>query len=344
MIKLSQRRLMFKPEYRISDYFLFVVEKIISLQTEIKKSNIRLPSLHQLQKETFNQNVRSSTSIEGNRLSLKQVAALNDNKEVLADDKQKLEVTNYIKTLKWVNNHSSKKITEKDFLNLHRLITSGLVEENKCGSYRRVQNYVVDGSGIVIYKPPAASKVPKLMHELLEWVTQEKETNAIITSAIFHHQIVTIHPFTDGNGRIARASSLWLLYQKRYDPLHIIAIDKYFANDRQKYYLKIQQVRDLDYDFTYWLDYVAQGILETLESAIRRTYKLAISPNEEIAISAKQEELINFVRQNAGCGSKTIGNALKINKARVNQLISPLVKAGIIKVRGKARATRYFID
>lgn len=334
---------MFNPEYRITDYFLSCIEKITALQTEIKKSRVRLPSLLKIQKETFNQNVHSSTSIEGNQLSLNQVAALNDSKEVKADDRQKLEVANYIKALRWVINNAGEKIGEEDFLRLHRLINYGLVDESKSGKYRKTQNYVVDGKGIVVYRPPADRDVPKLMRELFEWVNRENETNAIISSGIFHHQIVTIHPFTDGNGRIARAASLWLLYQKQYDPFHIIALDKYFAGDRQKYYLKIQQVRDLDYDFTYWLDYVARGILETMENAMRRIYQLAVSPQEEITLSAKQEELIGYIKQNPGCGSRAIGAALNVNRARVNQLISPLIKAGIVKVSGKAKSTRYFI-
>lgn len=334
---------MFKPNYRISDYFLSCIEKIAALQAEIKKSNIRLPTLLQLQKDAFNHNVYSSTSIEGNQLSLNQIAALNENKEVKADARQKLEVTNYIKALRWITNNTGKEINEENFLHLHRLITQGLVDENKCGKYRKVQNYIIDGRKNVVYRPPMASKVPRLMKELFEWLRREREANAIIVSAIFHHQLVTIHPFTDGNGRIARAASLWLLYQKQYDPLHVVALDDYFANDRQKYYLKIQQVRDLDYDFTYWLDYVAQGILDSMENVMRRIYQLAISPKEEIVLSARQEELLSFIKYNPGCGSKTISDALKVNRARVNQLILPLVKAKIVKVRGKARSTRYFI-
>ncbi|RJQ31918.1 MAG: Fic family protein [Actinobacteria bacterium] len=335
---------MFEPKYLITDYFLSAIEQITALQTEFKKNRVRLPSLLKLQKEAFNKNVHSSTLIEGNQLSLNQVSALNDNNEVRADGNQKLEVTNYIQALRWVTNHAAKEINEQDLLRLHKLITQGLIDKNKCGKYRKVRNYVVDGRGIVVYRPPDASKVSELMQELFEWTAREKETNAIIASAIFHHQIVTIHPFTDGNGRIARIASLWLLYQKHYDPLHIIALDKYFADDLQKYYLKIQQARDLDYDFTYWLDYVARGVLETMEDVRRRLYRLAVSPQKDISLSVKQEELINFVRQNAGCGSKSISNSLKINRARVNQLISPLIKAGIIKARGKARATKYFIE
>lgn len=335
---------MFKPNYRISEYFLACIEKITALQTAISKSHIRLPAMLQIQKETFNRNVHSSTWIEGNQLSLQQVADLYERKDVRADDRQKKEVENYINALRWVLDHADKQINERDLLRLHRLITQDLVDEGKCGKYRKVQNYVVDGRKTVIYRPPIASEVPRLMRELLEWVTHGKEMNAVIASAVFHHQFVTIHPFTDGNGRIARVVSLGILYQRKYDPAHIIALDEYFANDREKYYMKIRQARELDYDLTYWLDYIAQGVLESLEDAMRRIYQLAISPKKDISLSDKQESLINFIKQKAGCSSKDIGTALKVNRARVNQLIAPLVKAGIIRMEGKARTTKYYLS
>jgi len=121
-------------------------------------------------------------------------------------------------------------------------------------------------------------------------------------------------------------------------------LDEYFASDREEYYLKLRQARELDYDLTYWLDYIARGVLVTLENAVRRIYQLSISPKNDISLSDKQESLINFVKQNAGCSSKDIGTALKINRARVNQLVAPLVKAGIVKVEGKARTTKYMLN
>jgi cell filamentation protein, protein adenylyltransferase len=335
---------MFKPNYRITEYFLDCIEKIATLQTEIRKSHIRLPLLLKLQKEAFNRNVHSSTWIEGNQLSLQQVAVLNEQKDVRADESQKKEVKNYINALRWVIDHANQPIKESDLLRLHHLVTLDLVAEGKGGKYRKIQNYVVDGQQRVVYTPPLASEVPKLMRELLEWTTSKSEKNAVIVSAIFHHQFITIHPFADGNGRIARAVSLWILYQRKYDPVHIIALDEYFSSDREAYYLKIRQARELDYDLTHWLEYIAKGVLESLENTIRRVYQLAISPKKDVLLSAKQEVLIHFIKLNGGCGSKDIGAALKVNRARVNQLITPLVKAGIIRIEGKARTTKYFLS
>ncbi len=333
---------MFRPTYRISDYFLGCIEKVAALQNEIRKSHIRLPVMLRLQTEAFNRNVHSSTSIEGNQLSLHQVADLQQTPEtVRADAQQKHEVENYIQALRWVIEHAQRPVRERDLLHLHALITQGLVADAKCGQCRKIQNYVVNERKVVVYTPPPAKEVPRRMRELLAWLAGQKELNAVVASAVFHHACVSVHPFTDGNGRLARAASLWLLYQKNYDPFHIMALDEYFAQDRVKYYAKIQQVRDLDGDLTYWLDYVAQGVWETLENVMKRIYQLAVSPKQEVALSAKQEVLIHFVKHHAGCGSKEISEALNINRARVSQLMAPLVKAKIVRVEGKARTTKY---
>ena len=332
---------MFKPVYRITEYFLECIENIAALQAQIAQTRLRLPALLRLQEEAFQRNVHSSTLIEGNELSLRQVADLSRRRDVRADERQKREVKNYIQALRWTLRQAKKPLRERDLLHLHGLITRGLVEAGRSGKYRRVQNYVVDGQKRVVYRPPAPAAVPRLMRDLFAWLGREQRINAVAASAIFHHQFVAIHPFADGNGRVARAAGLWVLYQKQYDPLHILALDDYFAEDRKQYYLKIRQVRELDGDLTYWLDYVAKGVAASMEKALTHIRQLAISPKQDVVLSLKQEELLRFLKQNAGCGSKEIGAALKINRARVNQLIAPLVKAGIVRVEGKARTTKY---
>lgn len=334
---------MFNPTYSITPYFLSCVEEITRLQTTIEKSRIKLPVLLELQKEAFDRNVHSSTAIEGNLLSLNQVAALGKNQDIKTDAKERLEVENYMRAMNWVIEQSEKKLDEKKLLKLHHFITQGLIEEKKSGQYRKVQNYVIDAKKRVVYTPPRAAKVATLTKELLGWINENEDINAIVASAIFHHQLVNIHPFTDGNGRLARAAALWILYQKKYDPFHIVALDEYFENDRDQYYLKITQVRELDYDFTYWIDYIAEGLLGTLQNTMRRIYQLSISPEKTIELSEKQEMLINYIKKNPGCNSSKIGQDLNINRARVNQLITPFVQGGVIRVEGRARATRYYL-
>lgn len=334
---------MFKPDYQITERLLKLIEHIAFLSSKIESKKIRFFLIARLQSEALERNTHSSTSIEGNLLSLAQVSALNNNRDVAADLEQKREVLNYIDALRWIIKDPKRKLNKDNLFRLHAVIVKGLLPEEKCGKFKKKQNYVINDKKIVIFTPPKPSKCPKLISELLSWINRSTKVHPVILSAIFHHQLVTIHPFSDGNGRVARAAAQWILYQKNFDPHHIFSLDDFYAEDREKYYNKIQQARDLDYDFTYWIEYVAEGILETLKKIYSRMHKLAYSKDEKIVITPKQEELINLLNMHGSLGSSELCKLLKINRARVNQLITPLIKTKIIKKVGKARATKYYL-
>jgi len=87
-------------------------------------------------------------------------------------------------------------------------------------------------------------KVKQKMNGLFTWLKECGKEHPIIRSAIFHHECVGIHPFIDGNGRVARAASQWLLFHDRYDPAWTLGLDEFFAKDRAKYYDMIQQTNE----------------------------------------------------------------------------------------------------
>ena len=88
---------------------------------------------------------------------------------------------------------------------------------------------------------------------------------------------------------------------------------------------------------------MAEGILETLEKMYSRVSRLSISSKTKIVITPKQEELLEFLKMHGALSSPEIGKLLKINRVRVNQLISPLIEAKIVIREGCARATRYYL-
>jgi len=334
---------MFKPDYRITDHCLALIGKITELTTKTNASNITFSLMARLQRETVNRNAHSSTSIEGNVLSLAQVFALSENRDIDADFRQKREVANYIETLRWIIRNFNSAITEKRLLKLHQMIVKGLISDAKSGHYKIKPNYVVNDKKRVVYTAPSPKASPKLFRDLIQWINHKNNIHPIIVSAIFHHQCVSIHPFSDGNGRLARAAFQWILYKRGFDPQHILSLDEFYAENRKRYYDKIQQARDLDYDLTYWIEYVAEGVLDTLEKMYLRVSKLSLTSKTRVAITPKQEELLEFLKMHGTLSSPDIGKRLNINRARVNQLIVPLIKADIVVREGRARATRYYL-
>lgn len=125
---------------------------------------------------------------------------------------------------------------------------------------------------------------------------------------------------------------------------HLFAWDEYFEADREKYYQKIQQVRELDQDITYWLEYAAEGLVDALQKTEERITALQIqSKGLRLSVSARQEEVLRFIREKGKVKSTHIGKAFKLTRSRVNQLVKPLVEASILVREGKTRSTTYRI-
>jgi Fic family protein len=333
---------MFKPIYRITPFLIKCLEQIASQKVTIdqigKKSSLKIS----VARDSFNRSVHSSTWIEGNLLSLAQVAALSADRDIVAQEKQKCEVRNCIKALRWVLRHKSSGLSEGKLLKLHEMMTAGLLPRVRCGRYRDIQNYIVNSKGQIIFTPLSPSKVRQGMNGLFVWLKQHHTEHAIIRSAIFHHEFVSIHPFVDGNGRVARAASQWILFADQYDPLWTLGLDEYFAQDRSKYYDIIQQTREMDNDYTYWIEYIAKGLLEAIQRVSRRI-KEETRRHKQIKLTPKQIELLDLLEKSGTLGSAEICQQMNINRARVHQLIAPLVKCGIVTKEGTTRAVKYIL-
>jgi Fic family protein len=178
------------------------------------------------------------------------------------------------------------------------------------------------------------------MSGLLTWLSSPKQEHTIIRSAIFHHEFAAIHPFVDGNGRMARALSQWILLAGGYDPAHSLGLDEYFAADRTKYYQMINETHEMDGDYTHWIEYFSTGLLQSMEKLANRLRSIKVDGGEW---TPKQRELISLLSKEGVMGSGDICRAMRVNRARVNQLITPLVAAGVVVKEGHTRSARYRI-
>ncbi len=334
---------MFNPTYRISPFLIGRLEDIASKRGVVEAIAQRSPLKVSVSRDTFNRSVHSSTWIEGNMLSLAQVAQLSADKNIVADEKQKREVTNCIAALRFALNHKKASFSEQKLLNLHRLMTQGLLPQDRCGHYRKIQNYIVDAKNKIIFTPMHPSKVKPAMMSLFTWLKQHQTEHAIIRSAVFHHEFVDIHPFADGNGRVARAGSQWILWEAGFDPVWTLELDEFFANDRDKYYDMIQQTREMDGDYTHWIEYIADGLSKAVQTVAQRV-KEQKRELKNLSLTPKQNELLTLLEKHGLLGSAEICQAMNINRARVNQLIAPLVKAGVVIKEGTTKAVKYRIS
>ena len=174
----------------------------------------------------------NSNAIEGNTLTLRETQlviregctvngkSLNDHLEA----KNHPEAIEYIETIA-KRKSAEKAITEAEILKIHDIIFSG-IQEN-AGNYRNTQVFI-EGSD---HEPPPAIEVPELMKELVEWLNKNpQELNPIELASVFHHKLVSIHPFDDGNGRVSRLIANLILISNGYTLTVVKNVD------RKKYY------------------------------------------------------------------------------------------------------------
>ena len=231
-------------------------------------------------------------------------------------------------------------------LNWDRQYNIRLLAEEKSGKYKEKQNYIIDEKGIKSFTPPSPKETPQMMEELLDWANcrPAKEMHSVLICAILHHRLVSIHPFPDGNGRLARSLGTLILYQREYDLNHIFSLDEFFANNRKKYYMKLRQARELDDDLTYWIEYVAEGVVQTLKNVKQRIEDLQVTASAPINLSPRQEEALRLLRDNPSIRSSELVKQLSVTRARMNQLLTPLIKSGLVAKEGESRATRYRLN
>lgn len=336
---------MYAPCFEISADLLGYVAQASEIKAWLDQALIDVPWLPAFQRESAARVAHSSTAIEGNPLTLPEVEALARGEDVGAAKDAKREVVNYLAAMRWIwKRRAGDRIEEAHLLRLHRLLTAGTLAEDAVGAYKQRPNRVVDAAGRTIYTPPPAKEAASLTGHLLTWVNSRevRALHPIVVSAIAHHRLVSIHPFSDGNGRTARALGFWLLYTRGFDTHHLLTLDEYFEQDRQLYYAKLQQARDLDNVLTYWVEYVAQGVVKTLETTKRRIHSLSLQRHgEKVTLTKRQEDVLRFLRDKGRVGSSAMEEAFRITRARVSQIVKPLVEKGLVVREGQTRATTY---
>ena len=192
----------YQPPYTITNQILAYVSSISEKIGNISATH-NLESKPHLRRNNRIRSFHSSLKIEANSLSLGQVRDVINGKIVLGKQKEIQEVKNAFDAYERI-----KEIDPYDIEELkksHGIMTKYVVDIS--GEFRNSDERIFDDRGRCIFIVTPPYLVPSLMDDLFNWMQDEKDnTHLLILSCIFHYEFVFIHPFCDGNGRIAR---LW---------------------------------------------------------------------------------------------------------------------------------------
>lgn len=241
-------------------------ERIIAKKLELDSYRpLSKEIVRKLQKAMEVEYTYHSNAIEGNRLTLRETQLVIREGVTIGGKslRDHLEAKNHPKAIYYIESLKDRDLSENDILEVHKIIFSGALEN--VGNYRNSQVYI-EGSD---YLPPPAFEVPTLMKDLLQWLKKNPdELRPIEIAAVFHYKFVSIHPFDDGNGRVARLVMNLLLIKHGY-PFSLIR-----NYDRRRYY---DTLRKADRgDLKPFVNFIARCVEESLH-----LYLSAIEPTNE---------------------------------------------------------------
>jgi len=342
---------MYKPNFKYTHKIVNLLVQISAARETVLNSPLVPQWEISLRREAILRSVHSSTSIEGNRLSLEQVSELAAGRKITTTRKDKQEVLNYFKVLENINKLTNgKMITEKDILNINKMLTSGTLENPAdCGKYRN--RYVIVANRLtreVIFLPPDNTEVPGLVNDLIKWLnsTSARELDAVLEAGITHYEFVRIHPFVDGNGRTARILTSLILYLRGFDIKQFFCLDDYYDSDRQAYYQALQKVNQKNLDLTEWLEYFVKGVYVSIEAVRQRVIRLSSerlrkTTKGQVALTERQMKIVEYVNINGKITNRDIRKMFKISNRTALDEINKLIKFEVLKITGRGRSLCY---
>lgn len=258
--------------------------------------------------------IHSSLAIEANSLSLFDVEKILEHKQIIGKRDEVQEVKNAIEAYDRINKYDYK--SEKDFIEVHGLMMKYFDEDK--GSYRN-HGEGVEKNGKVIYMAPESILVPSLMKSLFEFINNSN-INLILLSAIFHYYFVAIHPFSDGNGRLARywVSLMLIKYNKNFE---FIPIEEEMYLNHEEYYSSIVQCHN-NGNANIFIKFLLQTINSSLDKIIK---------SSKFVMNDIQNRIIEYIINDKYITQNSIAEKLNVNVRTIKRNFKVLIDNNIIE-------------
>ncbi|MGH9405464.1 MAG: Fic family protein [Terriglobia bacterium] len=194
------------------------------------------------------------------------------------------------------------------------LLSKGRGSDRMPGEFRRSQNWIGGTRpGNAVFVPPPADQVAECIAGLEKFLHDKPErTSPLIKAALSHVQFETIHPFLDGNGRIGRLLITLILCAETVLTEPLLYLSLYFKRHRSDYYDLLNRVRTTG-DWESWIEFFAEGVIETAEGAVRTAKMLS--------------DLIASDRQKLQLLGRPAGSALRVHQAMVAKPVLSIAQA-----------------
>ena len=337
------------PKYTISNKLLVTIREIGESLGELKSFHLTDQDLAKLEIEARELSAYASTSIEGNPLPLTDVKRLLKTKKDNVRDTER-EVLNYNKSLQslYANVHSGTfKLNIKALENIQRQVVNGLMDNPAhCGALREAPVIIRNPRKIdeIVFIPPDSKDVKELTIDLFKFIEGNiGKIDPIVLAGIFHRQCVIIHPFIDGNGRTTRLLTTAILGKAGLDLFEIFSFENYYNHNITRYFKAVGLEGDYydlkdDIDFSDWLEYFADGILDELRR-VRKSLPEKSTPKPRLEMHHRQ--ILDYIEEHGSITQREYGDISSRSLASRKLDFDKLLKLSLIEAKGTGRGTYY---
>lgn len=352
---------MYSPKFTITNKILKNIGIIEACREVIDKAPLLPYYEKQFRDDALIRTVHYGTHIEGNELNIDQAENVIMGKDVVGRQRDIQEVMNYRKVMRYIEDmgpssakaSEGKEIIDENFIKrLHELTVKKILSQENIGEYRKKQVVVRNSyTGKVSFKPPLSVAIPFQIKDLVAFINSksEQDIHPVLKSGVVHYELVRIHPFLDGNGRVARALSTLILFLEGYDIRKFFSLEEYFDKEAVRYYDSLQSVGKNDGDLTKWLEYFTQGLSIELSKIKDRVEKISIDANlraklggKPIMLSDRQLKIVEYIQKTGYLQNKAFEQLFPmVSEDTILNELKGLMKAGIIRKQGKTKAARY---
>lgn len=307
-----------KPPFEITNAMIDHVAEIAELVGRLTSTN-QLSANPTLRRTNRIRTIHGSLAIEQNTLTLEQVTAVLNGKQVLAPPKDIAEVKNAYEIYERLDELNPYSVD--DLLTAHSIMTRGLVGES--GVFRSKPVGVVDQEGYVLHFGTLPQYVPDLVMELLDWV-KSSDVHMLIRNCVFHYEFELIHPFADGNGRVGR---LWhtLLLSKWNPAFAWLPVEPMIHARQPEYYAAINASNDAG-ESTVFIEFVLSAIKASLMDAIDTSDVMSDGSMDKAAMRWRQIE--KFLETHEFIMNADVRILCNVSAATANRILVGLAVEG----------------
>ncbi len=345
---------MYTPTFSITNKILKYIG-IIEAAKEVIENAPLVPAWEaKFREEAIVRTVHHGTHIEGNELNFTEAEKVLAGAKIVGRDRDIQEVLNYRNVLKFIETFSGETISDETIKHVHSLVADRILPDAVVGEFRKSQVVVKNSqTGEITFRPPPAVEVPFLISNFLLWMNNAKpdEVHPAIKAGITHYELVRIHPFLDGNGRVARAIATLALFRDGYDIKRFFSLEEYYDREPVNYYAALQSVVNENGNLTHWLEYFSEGLAIELTRIKEKVKSLSTDlkikkhlGGHQMALSERQIKIVEFIQENGFLQNKAFFELFPmISEDTVLREIKDLMKKGIIQKQGSTKGVRYVL-